>query len=115
MRTLLFALCTLALVGCKEMGIRPAGPLAKSVPITQQGQPLKLKNAEYAPDAVAAAKAPAIKPTPPTLLVTPGEVNADNAHVLAQQLSNELNTDSKAPANLPVTAEISRIGRVRAP
>ena len=113
MRTLLFALSLLALVGCKEMGIRPAGPFAKNVPITQQGQPLKLKNAEPAPDAVAAARPPAIKPTPPTLIVTPGEVTADNAHILAQQLSNELSTDSKATANVPVTAEISRIGRVK--
>ena len=117
MRTLLFALSLLALVGCKGMGIRPAGPFAKNVPVTQQGQPIKLKNAEPAPapDTVASAKAPAIKPTPPTLLVTPGEVNADNAHALAQKLSNELSTDSKATANVPVTAEISKLGRVRLP
>ena len=113
MRTLLFALCTLALVGCKEMGIRPAGPLAKHLPSPPQGQPPKLKNAEVAPDVVAAARPPAIKPTPPTLLVTPGEVNADNAHAVAQQFAAELSADSKATTNVPVTAEISRVGRVK--
>ena len=110
MRMLLFALCTLALVGCKEMGLRPVGPLAKNLPITQQGKPLK--NAEPAPDAVA-SKAPAVKLAPPTMNVTPGEVTTDNAHLLAQKLSSELTTDSKATANVPVTAEVSKVGRVR--
>ena len=116
MRALLFALCTLALVGCKELGVRPAGPFAKNLPVTQQGQPLK--TAAPVPDAVTAAKGPAVKaaqPAPPTLLVTPGEVNADNAHALAQKLSNELSTDSKATASAPVTVEVSKLGRVRLP
>ena len=111
MRTLLFALGVLTLVGCK--GIRPVGPLAplaKDSPITQKGQqPLPSAPAEP----IASAKPPAIKPTPPTMIVTPGEVTADNAHVLAQKLSTELSTDSKATANLPVTAEISKVGRVK--
>jgi hypothetical protein len=110
-RTLLFALGALSLVGCKEMGIRPAGPFAKNVPITQTSQPLP-----GAPtDSAASARPPAIKPTPPTMIVTPGEVNADNAHILAQKLSTELTTDSKAVANVPVTVETSRLGRVKQP
>jgi hypothetical protein len=106
-RTLLFALGALALVGCKEMGVRPAGPLAKYAPPTQKSQPLPMA----APDAVA-SKAPAVKLAPPTMNVTPGEVTADNAHLLAQKLSSELTTDSKATANMPVTAEVSKVGRV---
>ena len=96
MKTLLFALGALALVGCKELGVRPAGPLAKSVPVVQSGQPL--------PAAVATAnRPPAIQPTPPTMIVTPGEVTADNSGAVAQKLAAELNTDSKPTANVPVT------------
>ena len=109
MRTLLFAVAALSLVGCKEMGIRPAGPFAKNPPIAQKAQPLPGAPVE----STASARPPAIKPTPPTMIVTPGEVTADNAHVLAQKLSTELTADSKAIANVPVTAEISKIGRVR--
>lgn len=109
MRTLLFALAVLTLVGCKELGVRPAGPLAKYAPPPSKSQPLPT----HAPDAIASAKPPAVKLTPPTMNVTPGEVTADNAHLLAQKLSSELTTDSKATANLPVTAEISKVGRVR--
>jgi hypothetical protein len=108
-RTLLFAIGVLTLVGCKGVGFRPVGPLAKDSPITQKGQPLPSAPAEP----TASARPPAIKPTPPTMIVTPGEVTADNAHVLAQKLSTELSTDSKATANLPVTAEISKVGRVK--
>ncbi|MBN9122438.1 MAG: hypothetical protein J0I06_25395 [Planctomycetes bacterium] len=112
MKTFLFALSALALVGCKEMGIRPVGPLAKNGPPAQNGQPL----ASPPPAAVVAARPPAIKPTPPTMLVTPGEVTPDNAQTLAQKLSTELSTDSKASANLPVTAEVSRYkGGVKQP
>lgn len=109
MRTLLFALAALALVGCKGVGFRPVGPLAKEPPMTQKGQPLPSAPAEP----VASARPIANKLTPPTMIVTPGEVTADNAHVLAQKLSTELSTDSKATANLPVTAEISKVGRIK--
>ena len=112
MRTLLFALGVLTLVGCKGVGLRPVGPLAplaKDPPSAQKGQPLPSAPAEP----IASARPPALKPTPPTMIVTPGEVTADNAHALAQKLSTELSTDSKATANLPVTAEISKVGRVK--
>lgn len=109
MRTLLFALGALALVGCKGTALKPIGPLARDPAPVQKGQPLPPAPSESA----ASARAPAIKPTPPTMIVTPGEVTADNAHALAQKLSSELSADGKATANLPVTAEISRIGRVK--
>jgi hypothetical protein len=110
-RTLLFAIGVLTLVGCKGVGLRPVGPLAPLAkdPAIQKGQPLPSAPAEP----TASARPPAIKPTPPTMLVTPGEVTADNANVLAQKLSTELSTDSKATANLPVTAEISKVGRMK--
>jgi hypothetical protein len=100
-KAVLFALGTLALVGCSSF--KPVGPLAKQVPITQQGQPLP-----NAPQD-AAAKAPALRPTPPTMYVTPGEVNANNAHAAAARLAEELSADNKATVNAPVTAEVSRI------
>jgi hypothetical protein len=99
-KTTLFALGALALVGCA--GMKPVGPLAKQVPLIQQGQPL--------PDAAGApaAKAPPLRPTPPTMLVTPGEVNATNAREVASKFAEELSIDNKATVNVPVTAEISR-------
>jgi hypothetical protein len=105
-KTLLFAFGTLVLVGCS--GLKPVGPLAKEVPLTQQGKPL--------PDAPIAstAKPPSIRPTPPTMYVTPGDVNPNNPSVAANKLTSELDTDSKASLNAPVTAEVSRIqGRVK--
>src|SRR5262249_18176500 len=73
----------LVLVGCT--GIRPAGPFAKPVPITQQGHPLPAAPAESA-----AARPPAIKPAAPTLYVTPGDVAPDNPYVAASKLTSEL-------------------------
>ncbi len=108
MKTLFFALLALALVGCS--GLKPVGPLAKDKPITQQGQPLP-----GAP-AVAANRPPAMKPTPPTMYVTPGDVAPDNPIAAASKLTNELAIDSKATPNAPVMAEISRYkGGVKQP
>lgn len=98
MKTLLFALCVLALVGCK--GLKPVGPLAKEVPITQQGQPLQ--NAPV-------SRAPALKPTPPTMFVKPDDVNTSNANAIASQLAAELQADMKSAVNGPVTVEVSRV------
>jgi hypothetical protein len=106
MKTLFFALGALALVGCS--GLKPVGPLAKDVPITQQGKPIP----GVTPDP--AARAPAVRPTPPTMYVTPGDVNPDNPYLAAGKLSSEIAADSKATSNAPVTAEVSRIqGRVK--
>ncbi len=100
MKTLLFALGTVALVGCS--GLKPVGPLAKQVPITQQGQPI--------PGVTdAAARPPALKPTPPSLFVSPSEVTAASAYDAASKLAAEVNADSKATANAPVTVEVSRV------
>jgi hypothetical protein len=101
-RTLLLALGTLALVGCK--GFHPVGPLAKQPPITQQGKPMP----NTTPAASAAARVPAVKPTPPTMYVQPEDVNPDNARQMATRFGAELEADSKAP-NAPVTVEVSRI------
>ncbi len=106
MKTLLFALGTLVLVGCS--GLKPIGPLAKEVPITQQGKPIPGVTPEPY------AKPPAVRPASPSLYVTPSDVNPDNPYIAANKLSSELGADSKAPVNAPVTAEVSRIqGRVK--
>lgn len=103
MRTLLLTLGTLALVGCK--GFHPVGPLAKQLPITQQGKPIP--NTTEA--ASSAARVPAVKPTPPTMYVQPEEVNADNARQAAAKLSAEVEKDAKSSVNAPVTVEVSRV------
>ncbi len=103
MKTLFFALGALALVGCKTPALKPVGPLAKDVPLIQQSQPLPK----------AAAPAPAVRPTPPTMFVAPGDVSATNPHDAANRLTAELTADSKPAVNGPVTAEVSRIGRQR--
>ena len=102
MKTLLFALGTLALVGCKTPTIRPAGPFAKQPPPMTQSQPL--------PPAPA-APAPAVRPTPPTMYVAPGDVSAANPYDAANKLTSELAADGKSGVNAPVTAEVSRIKR----
>ncbi len=111
MKTLLFALGTLALVGCTGTGLKPAGPFAKEKPILQQGQPMP------AAAPVEPANRPvAAKPASPTMYVTPGDVTLDNPLVAAGKLTNELAIDSKATASLPVTVETSRIkGGVKQP
>lgn len=106
MKTLLFALAALSLVGCKQLGVRPAGPLAKTTPLLQSDQPLP-------PATVAASKVPAIQPTPPTMYVAPGDVNASTADAVVQKFAAELAEDSKRTANAPVTVEVSKVGRVK--
>lgn len=107
MKTLLFAAGTLALVGCTSL--KPVGPFAKEVPITQQGKPIPGVTPE--PSAV---KPPSLRPTPPTMYVTPADVNPDNPYAAANKLSSEISADSKATQNAPITAEVSRIqGRIR--
>lgn len=97
MRTLLFALGTAALVGCHTL--KPAGPFASSEP---------------APKAGAVAKSdptppPPVKPTPPTMLVNPGDVTDVTARDAASKLTSELSADSKPSTNAPVTVEVSRV------
>lgn len=108
MRALLFAfgvLGVLALTGCK--GFHPVGPLAKKVPITQQGK--ELPAAPTDTTASASSRVPAVKPTPPTMLVKPEDVDATNGRASAAKLSTELTTDSQNTVNAPVTVQISRV------
>jgi hypothetical protein len=108
-KTLFFALGALALVGCT--GIHPVGPMAKIMP----DSPKPAKTPPAAP-ADAVAKVPAMKPTPPTMYVTPADVNPDNPAVAANKLTSELGVDGKATPNAPVTAEFSRYkGGVKQP
>jgi hypothetical protein len=105
-KTLLFAFATLALVGCTSL--KPVGPFAKEVPITQQGKPIPGVTPEPS------AKPLALRPAAPTMYVTPADVNPDNPYVAANKLSSEISADSKATQNAPITAEVSRIqGRIR--
>ncbi len=103
MRMLLLAVATLALVGCK--GFHAVGPLARQQPIVEQGKPLPSK-----PRATGkAARVPEVKPTPPTMYIQPDDVNLENPRESAAKLEAELGKDSQAPANAPVTVEVSRI------
>ena len=103
MKTLLVALGALSLIGCSSL--KPVGPLAKQAPITQQGQPLPGAPAEPV------ARAPAVRPAPPTLLVTPGDVNPDNPRDAANKLAAEVTADTRATASAPVTVDVSRVPR----
>lgn len=108
MRTLLFTagiFSVLALAGCK--GIHPVGPLAKKVPITQQGKELPKAPADT--DAVASSRVPAVKPTPPTMSVKPEDVDVTNARAMAAKLDTEIATDLSKSVNAPQTVEISRV------
>jgi hypothetical protein len=108
-KTLLFALGTLTLVGCS--GLKPIGPFAPKVPLTQQGKPIPGVTAE---STARAAKPPMLCPTPPTLYVTPSDVNSDNPYTAANKLTSELAADGKMTQSAPVTAEVSHIqGRIR--
>ncbi|MCI0704125.1 MAG: hypothetical protein L0241_23965 [Planctomycetia bacterium] len=97
--TTLLALGLVVLTGCGTL--KPIGPLAPEVPITQQGQPL--------PGAPVASSPPAIRPTPPAMFVTPSDVDPDNPYLAAQQLAAEFEADRKTISTAPTTVEISRI------
>jgi hypothetical protein len=104
-KTLLLALGALALVGCSNL--KPVGVLSKETPLTQQGQPLP--NAPNTPNTpTVPARPPMVRPTPPTMNVTPNDVDPNNPYIAAGKLSAEVEIDSKSTVNVPVTAEISR-------
>ncbi|MFM8273506.1 MAG: hypothetical protein ACKODX_14430 [Gemmata sp.] len=98
MKTLLFGFGALALVGCNT-AMRPVGPLAKDAPVAQQGQPVTRANS---------GPPQAVRPTPPTMLVTPGDATAGGAADAAHKLAAELKADSN-PAKGPVTVEVSHV------
>jgi hypothetical protein len=87
------------------------GPFAKSQPpVAEQSKPLP--SASTAP----ASPPPPLRPTPPTMYVTPADVSADDPYAAAAKLTNELTADSKPLPNAPVTAEVSHIkGGVKQP
>lgn len=96
----IFALAVLTLVGCK--GFHPVGPLAKKLPITQQGKQMSAPS-----DAAASSRSPSIKA--PTTLVQPEDITTENASEMAAKIATELNTDAKAAVNGPITVEVSHI------
>ena len=51
----------------------------------------------------------AARPAPPTALVKPEDVTADNAQAMAAKFAAELEADSKAAASAPVTVEVSHV------
>ncbi len=108
MKPLLFALGTLALVGCNGLGVHPVGVLAKETPLTQQGKPLPAAPADPGAAGPAVRAAPN-RPSMPTNTVTSDSVDPNHPDVAAIKLSLEVEADSKSIVNLPATAEISRI------
>ena len=100
MKSLILALGMASLVGCSTL--KPVGPFAKETPLVQQGRPLANAPANAAP-------APALRPTPPTMLIEADDVTADSPEEAADRLTRELGIDSKTTVNAPVTAEVSRI------
>jgi hypothetical protein len=101
MRALLFGLLVVGGVGCAQF--QPVGPLAKTMG-APKGRPPSDKDAP--PDPVTV---PAQRPTPPALLITPGEVTAENPTAAAQKLMSEFEYDRKTMPAAPKTAEISVI------
>jgi hypothetical protein len=98
-KTFFFALGALALVGCGTF--KPVGVLSKETSITQQSQPMPTAGDP-------GARPPAVRPTPPTMTVTPGDVDPGNPYITANKLSLEIATDIQSTVNLPVTVETSR-------
>ena len=87
------------LAGCTTL--KPIGPFAKDAPITQQGQPI--------PSTTADSRPPAVRPTPPSMLVTPDDVNPENPYIAVQKLAAEFDADRKTTSTAPTTVEVSRI------
>lgn len=100
MKTLFAALTAAALVGCA--GLQPVGPLANHLPKPKTPAPAAAAKADPTPP-------PAVKPTPPTALVSPNDVSASDPHLAAARLTNELSVDGKPPTTGPVTVEVSRV------
>ncbi len=98
MKTFLFALGAISLVGCNTT-FRPIGPFAKEVPLIHQGKPISPGDASPPPQ---------IRPTPPTMYVVPGDASA-NPYDAVNKLASEVGIDSKPTPNVPVTVETSRI------
>jgi len=104
MRTLILGLLLVGgASGC--LHVQPMGPLAK-ITGTPKGKPLSKDDLE-------AASVPAPRPVPPAMLVTPGEVTAESADDAVRKLMNELQTDGKTTANVPLVSEYKGSVKVR--
>ncbi len=103
MKPILLSLGVAALVGCT--GVKPVGVLSKETPMTQQSRPLSEAPAD-------AARPPSIRPTPPTALVAPDDVDPNvpsTVYAAASKLAAEVDADGKTGGNMPVTVEVSRV------
>lgn len=101
MRPLLFGLALTAGLGCT--GVQPAGPLAKVM------KPKPAPAADKAAERPAAAE---LKPAPPALLITPGEVTAD-PQAAAQKLTTELEYDRRSLQAQPIVSAYKGGEKVR--
>jgi len=103
----LVLLCIAPAVGC--FSIKPVGPLAKSMGkpgVDVSPEPgVTVTAAKDAPAGPMVQPAPA--PPPPSLRVTPGEVNDTNYNDAARRLVEELEADRKAMESMPRYAEVS--------
>jgi hypothetical protein len=93
-RILMIAALLVPLAGC--MTIRPLGPMKGVFP--------EPKAEEIAAEPV--VRQPP-KPTPPAMLVTPGEVTEANAQAVVSKLKQELEQDRRSVETFPKTSEVS--------
>ena len=104
-----FACGLVAQTGC--LTLTPVGPFAKQLvskpTATKPG--VTVTPAEDAPAGPIVTNPP--PPPLPTLLVTPGEVTAANAADTMNRLIRELEADRAALEAMPITAEVSVVGR----
>jgi len=103
----------LPLTGC--LTLTPIGPFANQLG-GNSAQPVRSATGALvsAPqDAPSPSQYLATPPPPPmpTLLVTPGEVSPQNGADTIQRLLREMEADRQALEQMPVTAEVSVVGR----
>lgn len=98
-RLLLLAAVTGAALGCTSIS-----PFGKSAAEKTDAPPAEAKATEPAPVPTATGG----RPVPPAILITPGEVAADNPAAAATKLGNEIEYDLKNTPPAPNTPIISR-------
>jgi hypothetical protein len=89
--------------GC--LNVQPVGPLSK-ITGTPKSKPLTKDDLEQV-----SASAP--RPVPPAMLVTPGDVSAENADEIVRKSKLELQTDGKSTANVSLVSEYKGGVKVR--
>jgi hypothetical protein len=104
MRTLLAGLLLLGGLGCTN--VQPIGPMAKWQQKKGHLPAAGKADRDAAPEPVTVA---AQRPTPPAVLITPGEVTADSSAADVQKLKNELEYDQKTALPPSKTVEVSRV------